>query len=442
MDVPSFSTASGTIMQQYSCHFDANQLWRFTPAGPPGQAIYQITSRTSGLALDIPGFSSLPGTQLQQFTPNGGTNQQFRAIDAGNGLVRLQAVNSNLCLSVNHSYTCISGRCFDSPDNFNDGQPFRQYVCSTTDWRQQLHIERRGTLTKKALVVVMQNGGYQGGLPFNPQINLGSQPVGLHFSCSGFQVDLGLTATITDAINQLRNHGLPLMCLNPGNWSVTTIMQAVSLSAADVLQRGTSFVPEEIAAGTIHTLADLNYDAVRILQGSDFGLTRLRQELLSLSASYVIDLHVLAHGDASGFGLNDEFNATSIRQLHDIVGLNLRTVYQQNCNASGLNDDFRVAGARVVSGSSGINSMPIAYGFFLRRWVAGETFAGAVSHSYDDVAPMYGVAYHFVDLYDEGAQQSRDPGQYSVTGNLSPDDELLNSVQLLDGDGSITKNQL
>jgi hypothetical protein len=55
---------------------------------------------------------------------------------------------------------------------------------------------------------------------------------------------------------------------------------------------------------------------------------------------------------------------------------------------------------------------------------------------------MYGVAYHFVDLYDEGAQQSRDPGQYSVTGNLSPDDELLNSVQLLDGDGSITKNQL
>ena len=58
-------------------------------------------------------------------------------------------------------------------------------------------------------------------------------------------------------------------------------------------------------------------------------------------------------------------------------------------------------------------------------------------NSYYDVAPMHQAAYRFIDIYDEGAAQSRNPAEYSLTGGLSPDDELNGSFQIVQGNGAI-----
>jgi hypothetical protein len=432
MDVANFSTAPGGPIHQWACHGDTNQVWRFTPVGGQGEAVYRITSRHSGLALEIPGFSTASGAALQQFTPNGGANQQFRVLPAANGLVRLQAVHSNLCLSVNR--TVCFGRGCDAAD-FTDGAPFRQYACSTTDWRQHFRIDRLGALSRKALVVLMENEGYRDGLPFDQQVNL-TVPTGLRFACGGWQIDLGLNANVNDAINALRGRfGFPLQCLNPGNWSVNTLTTTQAFNPADAVRRFTDFAPEAVGAALVHGLADGKYDTVRILEDNAFNVARVRQELLMLSPNHVIDVHVLAHGDEDSFGPGGVFTASSVRDLRSVVGLSLRAVFQQNCTAQPLNDDWRLAGARVVTGTAGINSMPTAYAPFLRRWTAGESFQTAVTSSVNEVTPMYRRSYSFIDQYDEGTDTIRT--QFDVFGQLSSQDEVDGSTQVIDGDGAI-----
>lgn len=422
VDVANYSTANGGPIHQWSCHYDANQLWRFTAVGAPGESVYAITSRWSGLALDVTAVSTAPGAPIQQWGYGGGNNQKFRVIDVG-GKFQLQAVHSGLCVSVTNTGTAADTGL---------GVLFRQYACNPLDWRQLFQFNRRGTLAQKALVVLIQNGGYQDGLPFNPGFDV---PIGLRFSCGGWTVDLGLDASIWDAISHA---GIPPFnsCLNPNNWSVTT--RSRHYTAAELIRETTNFAAESIGIATIYgSGAPARYTTIRILQDGDLRVARIRQELQALASSYVVDIHVLAHGDASGFGLNGEVKAADLRGLRTIAGLDLRSVFQQNCNGKGLNSAWLYGGAQVVTGTAGINSMPVAYGPFIRRWVQGETFADAVQHSYNDVAPMHNAAYRFVDIYDEGAAQSRNPAQYSLTGGLSPDDELGGSIQVVEGNGSI-----
>lgn len=444
MQVKGNSLQGGAAIEQGACAYDANQLWRFTPVTSDGEAIYQITSRSSGLALDVPGFSAEANRLIQQWTPNGGTNQQFRAVDAGGGLFRLEALHSGQCLTVLRSDCLPGGICRLPPPPFcRIGAPcpaeeprnvFAQAPCSATDWRQKLRIERKGALAKKALVVLMQNGGYRDGLPFDDAFDL---PIGLHFECRGWGVDLGLDATVDDAIRAIRNAFRlpPLACLSPGGWSVS--QRTKSYRPTDWLREVSGFVPEEAAEAMIRGLATNRYSTVRVLQGGDFNLTRARQELKSLALSHAIDLHVLAHGNAQAFGVNEEFTAGSIRGLRNIVGLTLRTVFQQNCTGSGLNGAWRDAGAGVVTGTAGINSMPTAYAPFLRLWVQDNTFSDAVRKSYDEVAPIYCDGYRFIDQYDEAAAQPRNPPQIDPLGRLSCADEREGSSQVIEGDGSV-----
>lgn len=422
LDVANYSTVNGGPVHQWSCHYDANQLWRFTAVGSPGEAVYAITSRLSGLVLDVSGVSTAPGAHLHQWSYVGGGNQKFRVIHV-DGKVQLQATHSGLCVSIAQSGT---------PAEYALGTLFRQYPCNAADWRQLFQIQRRGKLAKKALVVLIQNGGYDGGLPFNPGFDIA---VGLRFSCGGWNVDLDFGANVFDAIARA---GVPPFnaCLNPNNWSVST--RTRHYTASEFVRETTNFAAAQLGVETVYASGAANrYDTIRILKDGDLRVSRIRQELQSLAASYIVDLHVLAHGDESGFGLNGEVTASDLRNLRTIVGLHLRSVFQQNCNGSGLNAAWITGGARVVTGSAGINSMPFAYKPFIDRWVQGETFAEAVQHSYDDVAPMHDAAYRFIDVYDEGAEQERNPAEYSLTGQLSPDDELAGSSQIVQGNGSL-----
>src|SRR5256885_151494 len=105
VDVANYSMANGGPIHQWSCHYDANQLWRFTPVGAEGEAVYAITSRLSGLALDVTAVSTASGAPIQQWGYGGGNNQKFRVIDAGGGNFQLQAVHSGMCMSVTNTGT-------------------------------------------------------------------------------------------------------------------------------------------------------------------------------------------------------------------------------------------------------------------------------------------------------------------------------------------------
>src|ERR1043165_7181801 len=144
VDVANYSMSNGGPIHQWSCHYDANQLWRFTAVGAEGEAVYAITSRLSGLALDVTAESTASGAPIQQWGYGGGNNQKFRVIDAGGGNFQLQAVHSGMCMSVTNTGTNADRDL---------GVLFRQYPCAASDWHQLFQFKRRAALTQKGLAV-------------------------------------------------------------------------------------------------------------------------------------------------------------------------------------------------------------------------------------------------------------------------------------------------
>jgi hypothetical protein len=403
---------NSSAIEQQDCDDASRQLWRFKPAGTAGESVYAITSKSGGV-LEVGSASLQPGAALERGTYAGGSHQKFRLIDVGAGEVQLKPLHSNLCIAANSAV-------------------LEQATCNSTDPRQRLQIDRRGTLTKKALVVLLENEGYKGGLPFNPGMSV---PTGLCFSCSDYNVCMGLEANVFDAI--LRAGVPPLnQCIFPNNWRVTT--QTEYITALDLIRSVTDFVLEEIGAAMVYSAgAEDKYDKVIILQDEDFNITRIRSELMALAPSYLVDVHVLAHGSRSSFGPDGAVSGARLKGLKSIAGLTLRAVFQQNCHGEGLNDEWLHAGAQVVNGSSGINYMSVAYGPFIRRWLAGETFAQAVRHSFEDVRVPYSVIFSFIDVFDESEDEMRRAVQFNPLGMLSADEELAGSTQVIVGNGSL-----
>jgi len=143
VDVANYSLSNGGPIHQWSCHYDANQLWRFAAVGAPGEAVYAITSRHSGLALDVTAVSTASGAPIQQWGYGGGNNQKFRVIEVGSKF-QLQAVHSGMCMSVTNTGT-TSDRDL--------GVLFRQYPCNAADWHQLFQFKRRGTIVFEAAAV-------------------------------------------------------------------------------------------------------------------------------------------------------------------------------------------------------------------------------------------------------------------------------------------------
>lgn len=50
---------------------------------------YKIVSAATGKALDVPNFSTADGTLIDQWGDNGGANQHWQLVDVGNGLTKI-----------------------------------------------------------------------------------------------------------------------------------------------------------------------------------------------------------------------------------------------------------------------------------------------------------------------------------------------------------------
>jgi hypothetical protein len=280
--------------------------------------------------------------------------------------------------------------------------------------------------TEKALLVLLENGGYQFGLPDNATIGVPA--------CGTFRAPYGADVWnfILSAWDSLAS--LP-SCLNPANWTTVQvpITQYVTGASEPVIEGAT--------AASVTAAASGKYDKVVVLQNTNFNAARVRTELTNLAPDYVVDVHVLSHGGnlvISGGG--GQITEANIRDFATISNLNLRAVYQQNCFGSTLDDAWIAAGAKVVTGSNLINSMPLSYSSFLSRWLSGQSFATAVNGATADWTSFFTTVYHHVDMYTS-AEVKRNPFIYDILGGgLSASDELAESAQVLQGSTTITIN--
>ncbi|MCE4557811.1 RICIN domain-containing protein [Pelomonas cellulosilytica] len=106
LDVPGFSSSSGTALVQWNCSGGANQQWSFEAAGG-GWSRVKISH--SGQCLDIASQSTAGGVALIQATCNGDTSQQWVTEDMGSGYLRLKSRFSGLCVDVNAASTADGG---------------------------------------------------------------------------------------------------------------------------------------------------------------------------------------------------------------------------------------------------------------------------------------------------------------------------------------------
>jgi pectin methylesterase-like acyl-CoA thioesterase len=99
VQVPSASTASGTLLTQAACATgDTSQQWRVVASA----GRYNLVNVHSGMCVDIPGASSTSGQQLQQWGCGNAQNNQlwsFTASAAAAGRYEVVGASGSLCLS-------------------------------------------------------------------------------------------------------------------------------------------------------------------------------------------------------------------------------------------------------------------------------------------------------------------------------------------------------
>ncbi|MCK6575777.1 RICIN domain-containing protein [Myxococcota bacterium] len=407
LDVAGVSHADGAGIQQWGCGGGGNQI--FIPRHV-GDGWYEVVASHSGKCLDVSGISTADGARLHQWSCWGGANQHFRLHHLGGGDYELRA---------RHSDKCVTTRNW----GLTNGTPMEQRTCRGTE-EQRFRLNRQTAPRARALLVLMENGGMVAGLPINDGFLLPE------FTCQG--ITLRDVSTAWDAVNLLRRtmRNPPVACLNAGNWVQT------STTPAAFAQRFVDFSSETIGRAFVESRVGGAYELSDVIEDAAFNPDFVREYLRQLSASYVVDIHVLAHGNGTGFGgSGSTFTTDVIRGFRDIPGLDLRAVYQQNCYGSALNAAWLDAGADVVSGTAGINYMPSGYGPFLDAWVAGADFNTAVMNAFAAERPAYDRVYRHLDLDDESnpIDLDRNPAEVSFTGSLSPAEELQSSSPIVQG---------
>lgn len=102
IDVPGWSTASGTALIQWSKGGGNNQRWRLTDIGA---GIYSIISVHSSLGCDVNGGSSADDVTIIQWPYGGGTNQQWMLSDNGDGYFKIVNIRSGKVMGVRANST-------------------------------------------------------------------------------------------------------------------------------------------------------------------------------------------------------------------------------------------------------------------------------------------------------------------------------------------------
>jgi hypothetical protein len=261
---------------------------------------------------------------------------------------------------------------------------------------KNIHSLQQPKPTQKALLVLLENGGFTTGLPEEAIIDVWTCGDFEHLSTAAFNLD-DLT---TGEMFTLLLDGLDgawsdvISCLNPDNWSIEQV-DLIDI-AVDVTDAGL-----ETVATTMLQVAGVYdvYDEVVVLEDDAFNVSNVLDEIEALAENYQLDIHVLSHGSQSAFGPTSNFTASSFFIPLQNMDVQIRSVYQQNCYGSKLNQLWINSGALVVNGAKQINYMPTGWGAFLLKWVSGKRFDSSVIGAYNEQRPIFKQIYKRVDLY-------------------------------------------
>jgi hypothetical protein len=129
-----------------------------------------------------------------------------------------------------------------------------------------------------------------------------------------------------------------------------------------------------------------HYDSVTVLRDGTATYEEIKRKLIELStAGKIIDLLVLTHGGRDHISAGSGINGAKIKEMRTAYGkaLNLRSVYMMNCIGSSLNEAWIAAGAKVSVGSIANNYLPEPTAhFFWENWKAGQNFETSNTNAY------------------------------------------------------------
>ena len=210
---------------------------------------------------------------------------------------------------------------------------------------------RPRTATSRELVVLLENGGFDLGLPA--------------FIDSAVAAIPGASAVVDDAMRG-----------------------ALVARLRDWLRSTTDGLLEsaELAINRYSSSQPTTYGAVKVLRNGTATYEELRDVLFTATRTgHVVDLLVLTHGSGGYLAADGGIDGARIRNLATEFGgpLNLRSVYMMSCIGSRLNRAWLDVGARVSAGTVGNNNLPEpTTHFFWTAWTAGQTFESAVTSGY------------------------------------------------------------
>ena len=206
--------------------------------------------------------------------------------------------------------------------------------------------------TDRALVILVENGG----------------------------VDLGIPALVDTLLKEL-----------PGSSAIPSSFRATLVKAIeDKIKEYTDTLLEtaELAVNDYQSAKPGLYGDVVVLRNGAATLSELKTQLQALTRQQkIIDVYVLTHGGSDRICAHEEtvITGNDIRAIKTDLGraLSIRSVYMMNCVGSTLNQAWLDAGAKCSSGSIRNNYLPEpTMHFFWEKWKAGETFENAATGAY------------------------------------------------------------
>jgi hypothetical protein len=122
LDDPAFSTANGTVIQQYAVNNGTNQQWTVHNIG---KNVITLTNVASGQSLDVVSGSTANSALVDQYPYHGVAWEQWNVISAGGNAFELTSVHSGLALDVDAGGVTAGEKIDQYP---YQGNPWQQWI--------------------------------------------------------------------------------------------------------------------------------------------------------------------------------------------------------------------------------------------------------------------------------------------------------------------------
>ena len=210
-----------------------------------------------------------------------------------------------------------------------------------------------------------------------------------------------ITYTIKVEARDVPKRAILVACENTGY--LQSLDNLLPNELKNAARRVIDFTAEIFEEANAHTLFDEPYDKVVCLIDTQCTKKKIKEKIIALGKSYILDMAILGHGsvkngDAYLVLHGDELlRENDVRQWSGAIEfqkLKLGLVYMTNCKGSKFNDTWRKLGFKTSIGSVNNNYMPEPmFTTFWAEWTKGITAIEASKRSYSTAQSIWQVVY-------------------------------------------------